>query len=205
MYAFGKVALKWSDAMLVITETAKEKIQSVMESQGRSHEGLRLGIVGRRMSSFQYSLGLVEPGQEADDDVVFDAGEFKVYMDPGSAPNLEGVTIDYVENIQGSGFKIDNPNPLWTDPQHMAVQELFDTRINPNLASHGGFVDLLEVKDDTVYVRLGGGCQGCGMVDVTLKHGIVAMIKEEFPEIDQVIDTTDHASGQNPYYQPGKG
>jgi Fe/S biogenesis protein NfuA len=87
----------------------------------------------------------------------------------------------------------------------MAVQELFDTRINPNLAGHGGFVDLLEVKDDTVYVRLGGGCQGCGLVDVTLKHGIVAMIKEEFPEIDNVIDSTDHASGQNPYYQPGKG
>ena len=191
--------------MLVITEAAKEKIQSVMDSQGRGQDGLRLGIVGRRMASFQYSLGLVESGQEADDDVVFDAGDFKVYMDPGSASSLEGVTIDYVENIQGSGFKIDNPNPLWSDPQHAAVQELFDTRINPNLAGHGGFVDLLEVKEDTVYVRLGGGCQGCGMVDVTLKHGIVAMIKEEFPEIDNVIDTTDHASGQNPYYQPGKG
>ena len=191
--------------MLVITEAAKEKIQSVMESQGRGQDGLRLGIVGRRMSSFQYSLGLVEPGQEADDDVVFDAGDFKVYMDAGSASSLEGVTIDYVENIQGSGFKIDNPNPLWTDPQHMAVQELFDTRINPNLAGHGGFVDLLEVKDDTVFVRLGGGCQGCGMVDVTLKHGIISMIKEEFPEIEHVIDSTDHASGQNPYYQPGKG
>jgi Fe/S biogenesis protein NfuA len=85
------------------------------------------------------------------------------------------------------------------------VQELFDNRINPNLASHGGHVELLDIKEDKVYVRLGGGCQGCGMVDVTLKHGIVALIREEFPDIQEVIDTTDHAQGSNPYYQPAKG
>ena len=191
--------------MLTITEAAKQKIQSVMESQGRPDDGLRLAIVGRRASSFQYSLGLVEQGQEAADDVSFDAGAFQVFMDANSVENLEGVTIDYVEDIQGSGFKIDNPNPIWTDPQHAAVQELFDTRINPNLASHGGHVELLDIKDDRVYVRLGGGCQGCGMVDVTLKHGITALIKEEFPDIQEVIDTTDHAQGTNPYYQPAKG
>ena len=191
--------------MLTITDAAKEKILSVMESQGQSSAGLRLSIMGRRASSFQYSLGLVEAGQASAEDVVFDAGEFKVYMDTESAPNLEGVSIDYVEDIQGSGFKIDNPNPLWSDPQHMAVQELFDTRINPNLASHGGHVELLDIQDDKVYVRLGGGCQGCGMVDVTLRHGIEALVKEEFPQYQRVIDTTDHAEGANPYYQPAKG
>ena len=191
--------------MLTVTENAKKKILSVLESQGRPEDGLRLGIAGRRSSSFQYSLGLVESGQEADDDVVFDAGEFKVYMDVNSAPNLEGVTIDYVEDIQGSGFKIDNPNPIWTDPQHVAVQELFDNRINPGLASHGGHVELLDIQEDIVYVRLGGGCQGCGMVDVTLRHGIEAMLTEEFPELSRVVDTTDHAAGANPYYQPAKG
>ncbi len=191
--------------MLTITETAKQKILSVMESQGRAEDGLRLAIVGRRSSSFQYSLGLVESRQEADDDVVFDAGAFKIFMDANSVENLEGVTIDYVEDIQGSGFKIDNPNPIWTDPQHIAVQELFDTRINPNLASHGGHVELLDIQDHTVYVRLGGGCQGCGMVDVTLRHGIEALLKDEFPDIESVVDTTDHAQGTNPYYQPAKG
>src|SRR5919106_17453 len=190
--------------MLTITETAKKKILSVIESQGRTGDGLRLAVVGRRASSFQYSLGLVEAGQEAADDVVFDAGDFKVFMDPTSAPTLEGATIDYIEDIQGSGFKIDNPNSIWTDPQHIAVQELFDNRINPALAGHGGFVELLDIKDNVVYVRLGGGCQGCGMVDVTLRHGIEAMLKEEFPEIEQVLDTTDHAAGANPYYQPAK-
>jgi Fe/S biogenesis protein NfuA len=191
--------------MLTLTEAAQQKVKSVMESQGRPDDGLRLSIVGRRMSSFQYSLGLVEPGQAPADDVVVDVGAFKVFVDPNSAPNLEGVTIDYVEDIQGSGFKIDNPNPLWTDPQHLAVQELFDARINPNLASHGGHVELLDIQDDTVFVRLGGGCQGCGMVDVTLRHGIEALIKEEFPQYQRVVDTTDHAEGTNPYYQPSKG
>jgi Fe/S biogenesis protein NfuA len=191
--------------MLTITEAAKKKILSVMESQGRTDDGLRLAVVGRRASSFQYSLGLVEAGQEAAEDVVFDAGDFKVFMDPNSAPNLEGATIDYIEDIQGSGFKIDNPNSIWTDPQHIAVQELFDNRINPALAGHGGFVELLDIKENVVYVRLGGGCQGCGMVDVTLRHGIEAMLKEEFPEIERVLDTTDHAAGANPYYQPAKG
>ena len=191
--------------MLTITEAAKGKILSVMESQGRTEDGLRLGIVGRSSSSFQYSLGMTGPGQEAEDDVIFDVGDFKVFMDPNSAPNLEGVTIDYIEDIQGNGFKIDNPNPIWTDPQHLAVQELFDNRINPGLASHGGSVELLDIKEDTVYVRLGGGCQGCGMVDVTLRQGIQAALQEEFPDIKQVIDTTDHAAGANPYYQPAKG
>jgi Fe/S biogenesis protein NfuA len=191
--------------MLTVTEAAQQKVKSVMESQGRPDDGLRLSIVGRRMSSFQYSLGLVEPSQASPEDVVVDAGAFKIYVDPNSAENLEGVTIDYVEDIQGSGFKIDNPNPLWTDPQHLAVQELFDARINPNLASHGGHVELLDIQDDTVFVRLGGGCQGCGMVDVTLRHGIEALIKEEFPQYQRVVDTTDHAQGNNPYYQPAKG
>jgi Fe-S cluster biogenesis protein NfuA len=65
-------------------------------------------------------------------------------------------------------------------------------------------VELLDVQGDTVFLRLGGGCQGCGMVDVTLKQGIEVIIKEELPEIARVIDQTDHAGGSNPYYQPSK-
>ncbi|MFQ5533189.1 MAG: NifU family protein, partial [Candidatus Methylomirabilales bacterium] len=136
---------------------------------------------------------------------VIDVGGFEVIVDPESAPNLKGVTIDYVDGMYQSGFKIDNPNPLWTDPKAQAVQEVLDSQINPGVAAHGGHVSLLDVKDDIAYVALGGGCQGCGMVDVTLKHGIETMIKEAVPEIRQIIDTTDHAAGQNPYFQPSKG
>ena len=85
------------------------------------------------------------------------------------------------------------------------VQQLLDESINPAVAGHGGFVQLIDVKDNTVYIQMGGGCQGCGMADVTLKAGIERMIKDEIPEVAEVLDTTDHASGGNPYYTPGKG
>ena len=192
--------------MLTVTDNAKRQIVSIMESQGRQGDGLRVGIVGRSSSGFRYTMNLVEEGQESPEDVVVDSGEFKIFIDPQSAPHLEGVTVDYIDNgLHGSGFKIDNPNPVWTDPLALRVQELIDERINPGVGAHGGHVELLEVKDNTVYVRLGGGCQGCGMVDVTLRQGIEALIREEIPEIQQVVDTTDHASGRNPYYQPAKG
>ncbi len=84
------------------------------------------------------------------------------------------------------------------------VQKILDEMINPGIAGHGGFVDLLDVKENVVYLRLGGGCQGCGMVNVTLKQGIEATLKDEIPQIAGVIDQTDHAGGTNPYYQPSK-
>ncbi len=84
------------------------------------------------------------------------------------------------------------------------VQELIDSTINPAVAGHGGFVQLLDVKEKKVYIQMGGGCQGCGAADITLKAGIERLIKEEIPEIEEVLDTTDHSSGTNPYYTPGK-
>ena len=84
------------------------------------------------------------------------------------------------------------------------VQQLLDTSVNPAVASHGGMVSLIDVKKNVVYIRMGGGCQGCGAADITLKAGIERMIKEEIPEIVEVLDTTDHAKGENPYYTPSK-
>ena len=84
------------------------------------------------------------------------------------------------------------------------IQEMIDYQINPAVAGHGGFIELLDFKDGVVYLRMGGGCQGCGMANVTLKQGIERMIREEIPEVLQIVDTTDHAGGNNPYYQPSK-
>jgi Fe/S biogenesis protein NfuA len=84
------------------------------------------------------------------------------------------------------------------------VQELIDTMINPAVAGHGGYVELIDVQDSRVYLQMGGGCQGCGAADITLKAGIERLLKEEIPEIVEVLDTTDHASGSNPYYAAGK-
>jgi Fe-S cluster biogenesis protein NfuA len=85
--------------------------------------------------------------------------------------------------------------------QREKIQYLIDHQINPGVAAHGGFVQLIDVKDETVYVRLGGGCQGCSAADFTLRQGIESIVRREVPEIRQILDITDHAAGLNPYYQ----
>ncbi|PYN87480.1 MAG: hypothetical protein DMD87_13820 [Candidatus Rokuibacteriota bacterium] len=91
-----------------------------------------------------------------------------------------------------------------SDDLKTRVQELLDSTINPAVAGHGGFVELVDVQDNRVYLQMGGGCQGCGAADITLKQGIERLIKEEIPEIAEVLDATDHSAGSNPYYTPGK-
>ena len=84
------------------------------------------------------------------------------------------------------------------------VQALLEREINPAVGSHGGWVELLGVQGNDVFLQLGGGCQGCGMADVTLKQGIETLLRQEIPELGQVFDQTDHAAGRNPYYTASK-
>ena len=159
----------------------------------------------------QCELSLVDDWEQNTDDVVFDAGGFRVFVDPKSAEKLEGATVDWVEGVEGGGFKVDNPNvkPLGSEPLSGPladrVRHVIDRQINPAVASHGGRIELIDVRDSTVYVQLSGGCQGCGMASVTLRQGIEGMIKESIQEITEIVDVTDHASGANPYYQEAKG
>jgi Fe-S cluster biogenesis protein NfuA len=97
------------------------------------------------------------------------------------------------------------PKPGLETPTGKAVREVLDSRINPAVAGHGGHISLIDVRGPRVFLRLEGGCQGCGMADVTLKQGVEAEIKRAAPEIQEILDVTDHASGSNPYFQPGKG
>jgi Fe/S biogenesis protein NfuA len=85
-----------------------------------------------------------------------------------------------------------------------AIRDLLDREINPAVAAHGGFVELIDVKRNNVYLRLGGGCQGCGAADVTLKQGIAKAIRSLAPAVGEILDTTDHGAGRNPYYAPAK-
>jgi Fe-S cluster biogenesis protein NfuA len=85
------------------------------------------------------------------------------------------------------------------------IQYLIDHHVNPGVAAHAGFIELIAVRDGNVYLRLGGGCQGCGAVDFTLRQGIESIIRRGVPEIRQIIDITDHATGTNPYYRRPAG
>ena len=125
------------------------------------------------------------------------------YVAGDSASDLRGTTLDYVDTGFSAGFKFDNPNrpKLLEDPIAERVHRVIQDQINPSVASHGGYVQLLDVKDGTAYVKLGGGCQGCGQADTTVKQGIQAAIFDAVPEVHTVLDVTDHAAGTNPYFQ----
>ena len=107
----------------------------------------------------------------------------------GGAP---AVAPDYFERLPTEG------DLKW------AIQDLFEREINPAVGQHGGWVELIDVKRNNVYIRLGGGCQGCGAADITLKQGIERAIRDLAPAVGEILDTTDHASGRNPYYSPAK-
>ncbi len=84
------------------------------------------------------------------------------------------------------------------------VQQVLDTEINPSVADHGGVVKLINVQDNRVFIQMGGGCQGCGQADVTLKFGIENSIRAAVPGVGDILDVTDHAAGRNPFYTPSK-
>ena len=96
------------------------------------------------------------------------------------------------------------PRPGLETKDGKMIESILEQSINPKIASHGGRISLVDVQDDTVYIRMEGGCQGCGMADVTLKQGVVTEIQAKVPAIKHVLDMTDHAGGSNPYYAQGK-
>ena len=124
----------------------------------------------------------------------------------GMLSQVEAVLRHYVPEIEKVQDVMDAmPKPGLDTEEGRTIRRLLDERINPQVASHGGHIALVDVQDDTVYIRLEGGCQGCGMADVTLKQGVATEIQAVVPTISSVLDVTDHAGGTNPYYQPGKG
>jgi Fe/S biogenesis protein NfuA len=188
-----------------LTEAAYAKLTEVIDNHPNPVAGLRLEIAGRQDGQFQHLLSLVEDGAQIEDDLEVEADDLTLFVSSRDARHLDGLTIDFVEPSPGEGaLEFTNPNPLWADPREWAIQQLFDDHINPQIAAHGGVISLLGVQERTAYVEFGGGCVGCGMLNVTLKQGVEVAVKDSVPDIDEIVDVTDHQSGTNPYYKPSK-
>lgn len=187
--------------MIKFSRDAAKILQEKQEAAERDDLLLRIEIVGRTQDDFQYRLIFLPKDLKAADDLEVEIEGLHMLVDPFSAAYLDGARVEFVQQNGGGGFKIDNPNPLWHEPLGATVQSIIDAQINPSIATHGGFVQLRDVKNDVAYISMGGGCQGCGMADVTLRHGVEKMIKETVPSIKAVVDTTEHALGENPYFQ----
>jgi Fe/S biogenesis protein NfuA len=184
--------------MLTLSEIAKEKLREHIVTRPDLNLAIRLSITGRGRDCFHYDFRTILSGERLPEDVVIDGGGFAVVIDPESASLLEGAVLDVSEN--GRGFKIDNPNPVWVDPDGPQVAAVIEQVINPGLAMHGGRIRLVDVRDGVVYVAFGGGCQGCGMVNMTLSEGVRNLIMEAVPGIHEIVDITKHALGAHPYF-----
>ena len=191
------------EQLIRVTPEAREKIDGVRTFNDFPEAVLRVRVLAKDGPRFRYEIALEDPRERTDADLVVALDGLDVAIDPASAVDLAGATIDLDPAVTGGGLKIDNPNEGWQDPVARAVQEVLDRQINPGVGTHGGMVSLVEVKDGTAYMRFGGGCQGCAAVDVTLKQGVERAVLSAVPSVSAIVDVTDHEAGVNPYYQHG--
>jgi Fe/S biogenesis protein NfuA len=188
------------DPLLSITPDARSKIDGVRTFNDFPEAVLRIRVLAKEGPRFRYEIALEDPRERAETDLAIEADGLTVVLDPASATDLAGATVELDPAVTGGGLRIDNPNEGWQDPVARAVQEVLDRQINPGVGSHGGMVTLVEVKEGTAFMRFGGGCQGCAAVDVTLKQGVERAVLTAVPAIHAIVDVTDHDAGQNPYY-----
>lgn len=194
------------NGMLTVTPTARDYFARLLEDQP---EGTQLRLSARQAGTpaADVSLNFCPPGDDQDDDQEVDCGVFTLFVSQDSKDALDGAMIDFETSATGGELSIRAPGLRGQAPgedasMHERVSWVLESRINPMVASHGGVVSLVDVTDDNdVILRFGGGCHGCGMVDVTLRQGIETQLRELVPGIRNVTDSTDHDTGKNPYYE----
>lgn len=202
-----------SEMILSVTDAALEKVLEIRSGESDAENtGLKVMVIGTRGVEYDYDLSLEALADVGEDDTTYSVGdgELTVIIPADSVEDMRGSTLDIPSNPMQGGLVIRNPNrPPVLAPEDIEltgtvgekVQQLLDKSINPALAAHGGFASLVDVVDDTiVHVLMGGGCQGCSMSAMTLSEGIKTSIMDAIPEVTEVIDATDHAAGENPFY-----
>lgn len=201
-----------TDVLMEITPPALEMVLGIRaEEPDPAALGLRIEIAGVRGVDFVYDLSFEELDSLDEGDLVTPlAEELSLVVPADSVDRLRGATLDVPRHADQSGLVIRNPNrpnPLAGVDLHLEgtvaerVAQLLEQTINPSLGVHGGFATLVGVDDDRkVYVTMGGGCHGCAMSRLTVTQGIEQTIRGAIPEVTEVIDATDHSTGENPFY-----
>lgn len=191
--------------MITITPDARDYFSQLLSGQPEG-TNIRLSSHAAGTPSADVSLNFCPAGEQQDSDHTLDCGNFTMFVAHDSWKSLEGAVIDFERHPTGGELSIRAPGlrghePPADAPLRQRVEWVLESRINPMVAGHGGHVTLVEVtRERDVLLRFGGGCHGCGMVDVTLKQGIETQLRDLLPEIRKVCDATDHTAGSNPYY-----
>lgn len=189
-----------------ITDSAKTHFKQLLDKESVSGMALRIFLDYPGLPTADIGIAFCPPGEEKSTDLLKDCGVFLLYVDALSLPYLKEAVVDYQVDALGGQLAIKAPYLRGPKPEEGAslfdrVSYILNNEVNPNLAHHGGMVRLVEITDDKVVVlQFGGGCQGCGMVDMTLRNGIERTLLEQLPEITAVRDVTAHEEGSNPYY-----
>lgn len=193
--------------MVSITESAQEYLAQLLKKQNCEGIAVRVFVLDAGTPKAETCISFCRPGEEKEDDEVKQYEGFKAFIDRHSIPFLQDAVVDFAKDSMGGQLTIKAPNsrlPKLSDDSSIAdrVNYVLYNEINPGLAAHGGHVTLEEIYEDNVAVlRFGGGCQGCGMVDVTLKDGVEKTLLSQIPQLKEVRDVTDHTIKENAFYQ----
>jgi len=200
--------------LLTITDQARVRVLEVRAGETEPESlALWIEVTGVAGTAFTYDMYFRRVDEAGELDIVQHGDDLSVVVPSEHADKIRGSTLD----LAGGGMVLQNPNAPAVeapyadapdldldDPVVAKVVEVLAVQINPQIAAHGGYAELVAVDGTIAYLRMGGGCQGCGMAAVTLSQGIEVAILDSVPEITEVVDVTDHAGGTNPYYQAAK-
>ncbi len=211
--------------VLQLTDAARARVIELRAGEPDAASlGLWVEISGTSGDAFTYDMYFQPAAAAAPADSVTTHGGLSIVIPADSMDNMRGAVLDLSRDVGQRGMVIQNPlviqNPNRPPPRSspamgrpladlsgdvaQRVVQVLDSQINPAIAAHGGHAELVAVEGDSAYLRLSGGCAGCGMAAVTLSQGIEVAIFESVPEVKRVVDVTDHAAGTNPYYEAAK-
>ena len=200
---------RWLD----MTNAAYDKVMGfLLQVAEPERQAMWIEVTGTSANQWTCSISLKPLDAAAPHDAIVRHRDLAIVVPECDFDKVRGATIDWLDDPFGtSGLRVENPNTpspaigapppadLSGDVAQRVIQVL-DQQVNPTIAAHGGRAELVAVEQGTAYLRLGGGCQGCAMSALTLREGIQSAILGSIPEITAVEDTTDHASGENPFY-----
>ena len=193
-------------ANVAVSESAITYLKDLLSSQ-EEPTNIKIFVSDPGTMNAETCIVYCKVGEEEDDDILMDINEISIFLESESLPFLEDCKVDYHPDKFGGQLTIRAPNAkIPSLKENSSIEEKINyflySEINPSLASHGGEVSLVEVIDSNKAVlRFGGGCQGCGMVDLTLKNGVEKTLKDNIPEITEIIDSTDHTFKDNAFYK----
>lgn len=189
-----------------ITESAQAYLKDLLDKQDCEGIAIRMFVANPGTPKAETCIAYSRPGEEQPEDIAVQYNGFSAYFEERSVPYLDEAKVDYSADRMGGQLTIRAPNskmPKVSDdsPLEDKVNYVLFNEINPGLAAHGGNVSLVEITEDFVAIlEFGGGCQGCSAVDVTLRQGVEATLKERLPELAGVRDVTDHTDTSKAYY-----